>query len=218
MDNNNEVLAQKVNLWFRKDGAAVYFSHLDLMRHFCRSLRRAGLRPRLTAGFNPRPRLVFPHPMPLGVASECETVEIEFCEKRPLPEIFSALRRGDGGVTELLKCEEMRPVKAGNVVAGCTYRIGNLPEKPAGFADFLRELLAREEITVTRGHGEKARPVNIRPYIETIAWKDGAVEAALRHLQEGAGRIDEIARLLAPALGVPWQSLSLTKTAVRFRA
>lgn len=219
MDAASEKLAQKVNFWFRKRGPAIYFSHLDLMRHFCRSLRRAGLRPRLTAGFNPRPRLVFPHPMPLGVASDCETAEVEFCEELPLGEVFARLRRADGGVLEFLRCEAMRPVKAGHVVARCTYRVGNLPPAAASpeFAAWLRETLAAPAITMTRGHAEKARAVDIRPYILSLRLVDGELEAELAHLPEGAGRIDEIARLAAARLGCPWQTLALTKTAVAFR-
>ena len=40
---------------FQKTGNAVYISHLDLMRLFQRSFKRAGLPLTHTQGFNPRP-------------------------------------------------------------------------------------------------------------------------------------------------------------------
>ena len=47
------------------------------MRAFHRALRRAELPVRMTEGFNPRPRVVFPHALEVGVPSDDEVVEIE---------------------------------------------------------------------------------------------------------------------------------------------
>ena len=42
-------------LLFEKKGNAIWISHLDLMRVFQRSFKRAGLPLTHTKGFNPRP-------------------------------------------------------------------------------------------------------------------------------------------------------------------
>ena len=47
---------------FQKTGNAVYISHLDLMRLFQRSFKRAGLPLTHTQGFNPAPRCPSPCP------------------------------------------------------------------------------------------------------------------------------------------------------------
>ena len=54
---------------FEKNGIAVYISHLDLMRLFQRSFKRAGLPLTHTKGFNPRPSVSIALPLSLGVAS-----------------------------------------------------------------------------------------------------------------------------------------------------
>ncbi len=62
---------------FEKAGNAVYISHLDLMRLFQRSFKRAGLPLTHTKGFNPRPSVSIALPLSLGVASHCELLDFE---------------------------------------------------------------------------------------------------------------------------------------------
>ena len=62
---------------FEKTGNAAYISHLDLMRMFQRSFKRAGLPLTHTKGFNPRPSVSIALPMSLGVESVCELLDFE---------------------------------------------------------------------------------------------------------------------------------------------
>lgn len=62
---------------FEKTGMAAYISHLDLMRLFQRSFKRAGLPLTHTKGFNPRPSVSIALPMSLGVESVCELLEFD---------------------------------------------------------------------------------------------------------------------------------------------
>ena len=62
---------------FEKTGMAVYISHLDLMRLFQRSFKRAGLALTHTKGFNPRPSVSIALPLSLGVESRCELLDFE---------------------------------------------------------------------------------------------------------------------------------------------
>jgi len=62
---------------FEKRGNAAYISHLDLMRLFQRSFKRAGLALTHTKGFNPRPSVSIALPLSLGVESSCELLDFE---------------------------------------------------------------------------------------------------------------------------------------------
>ncbi|NMP37336.1 MAG: DUF2344 domain-containing protein [Clostridiales bacterium] len=68
---------RSVRIWFKKTGSAKYISHLDLNRFVARALRRAQLPLWYTEGFNPRPHTAFSLPLPLGVESVCECVDIK---------------------------------------------------------------------------------------------------------------------------------------------
>ena len=50
-------------LLFEKKGNAIWISHLDLMRVFQRSFKRAGLPLTHTQGFNPRPSVSIALPL-----------------------------------------------------------------------------------------------------------------------------------------------------------
>lgn len=59
-------------------GMAKYISHLDLLRCFTRSIMRSNLPVEYSQGFNPHQKMAFALPLPVGVTSECEFVDISF--------------------------------------------------------------------------------------------------------------------------------------------
>ena len=67
----------KVRIKFSKVGNLMYISHLDLARTMQRIILRAGLDIWYTEGFNPQPKMVFAVPLPTGVESECELLDIK---------------------------------------------------------------------------------------------------------------------------------------------
>lgn len=64
-------------LLFEKKGNAVWISHLDLMRLFQRTFKRAALPLKHTQGFNPRPSVSIALPLSVGVESSCELLDFE---------------------------------------------------------------------------------------------------------------------------------------------
>ena len=203
-------IQQKVSLKFAKVNAARYFSHHDIMRHFERSLKRARLEVKHTEGFNPRPRLVFPHPLPLGVSSECEEIEVEFSKFYPLQELFDRISTVVKPCISLLGLTTLKCVRKGRIVKSCTYKIENFPEHDK-MAIAAKKMLQAEEILCERGHDKKRREVEIKKFIAAITIKQAALIVKLHHFTYGAGRIDEVGKYLAKLLDIDWQNLNFTK-------
>ncbi len=67
---------RNVRVWFTKLGRAKYISHLDINRCMTRAVRRAQLPLWYTEGYNPHPYMTFSLPLPLGVESLCESMDI----------------------------------------------------------------------------------------------------------------------------------------------
>lgn len=67
----------KFILKFNKIGTLRYISHLDLMRLFHRTFKRAGIKLKYSNGFNPHPKMVIAQPLSLGYESIAEYLEIE---------------------------------------------------------------------------------------------------------------------------------------------
>lgn len=66
-----------VRIKFSKTGSLQYISHLDLQRLFGRAAVRAGIPLWYTRGFNPHPKMVFALPLPVGVQSVCEFLDVK---------------------------------------------------------------------------------------------------------------------------------------------
>ncbi len=78
-------------LMFKKEGRAVYISHLDLMRTMQRAFARAGLKVKHSEGFNPHPRMVFAMPLSLGASSDCELVDFTLVDELGCDEVTARL-------------------------------------------------------------------------------------------------------------------------------
>lgn len=64
-------------LLFEKKGDAIWISHLDLMRVFQRSFRRAGFLLKHTGGFNQHAYVSLALPLSVGTESSCEIMDFE---------------------------------------------------------------------------------------------------------------------------------------------
>ncbi len=81
-----DVEPRRLRLLFSKAGPAAYLGHLDLVRHLPRILRRAGLRPLYSKGFNPRPKLQFTPPLPVGTDGHRELCDLWILPGPEVPE------------------------------------------------------------------------------------------------------------------------------------
>src|SRR4030042_929087 len=79
---------QRLRLRFSRGDEVKYVSHLDLMRLWERALRRAGIALAYSEGFSPHPRLSLAAPLPLGVTSEAELMDV-FCTKWVSPHFLA---------------------------------------------------------------------------------------------------------------------------------
>lgn len=73
MKNKKEEI---ITIEFTKNSWMRFISHLDLLRLFQRALRRAGIRVKISGGFNPHPLIFFKRALKLGFESENEFVDI----------------------------------------------------------------------------------------------------------------------------------------------
>ncbi|MBN2134624.1 MAG: TIGR03960 family B12-binding radical SAM protein, partial [Acidobacteria bacterium] len=62
---------------YLKKGLYRYLGHFDLVRGMTRALRRSGIELAYSKGFNPKPQIVFPPPIPVGFEGDNEFFEFE---------------------------------------------------------------------------------------------------------------------------------------------
>lgn len=160
---------------FQKTGSAVYISHLDLMRLFQRSFKRAGLPLTHTQGFNPRPSVSIALPLSVGVESRCELLDFELeTDSFSNEEIRSRLNQSliDGvSVLEVYgggrKIKELALL---DCVAALQYDAG----VPRDAQQRITELFSREDVTVEKKGKNSTVAQNIIPMIRSLAVVPGA--------------------------------------------
>ena len=72
-------LYTRVRVSYSKQGQAKYFGHLELVNIFLRALRRAGILMKFTEGFHPMPKVSFDDPLPIGMESLNESLDLVVC-------------------------------------------------------------------------------------------------------------------------------------------
>lgn len=84
---------EKLRVIYSKSKEAVYLSHLDISKVFQQALIRADMSVEYSKGFNPRPDLVFAHPLSVGIESTGEIVEIVLTEKIDIPYFIKQMNK-----------------------------------------------------------------------------------------------------------------------------
>ena len=84
---------ERLRVIYSKSKEAIYLSHLDTMKIFEQALSRADIPVAFSQGFNPRPELVFAHPLSVGIESTGEIVEIILTERIDIPYFVKEMNR-----------------------------------------------------------------------------------------------------------------------------
>lgn len=145
---------------YTKTDGAEYISHLDLLRHIYRTLRRAKIEVKLSAGFHPHPRIFMNNPLGLGIKSEAEFCTVDSVFEGDFRELFN--RFSPQGI----KCADFRTVQENpnfaDSIESCTYCA-------TGIKKFDTEkYLSAPEIIITDKRGRK---VDIRPRIYALSFE-----------------------------------------------
>lgn len=84
-------MEQLVRVKYCKNGPIKYISHLNLAQVITRALRRADIPVVKSEGFNPRFRISFGPPLPLGISSKSEYLDIRLKEEIKTEELVEKL-------------------------------------------------------------------------------------------------------------------------------
>ena len=81
---------QRLRVRFGRGQEIKFISHLDIMRLWERALRRAQISLAYSEGFSPHPRISLAAPLPVGVTSEAELMDV-FVTRLVSPHWFNAV-------------------------------------------------------------------------------------------------------------------------------
>lgn len=146
-----------IALKYTKTDGAEYLSHLDLLRHIYRTLRRAEIPINYSEGYHAHPRIFLNNPLGTGIKSVAEYATIDTPFEGDFGGLFNAC--SPAGVKSLKWAHVHSNQNYANCIVKCSYSASGIPPFDA------QELLARESIVLTDLRG---REVDIRPRIYAV--------------------------------------------------
>jgi radical SAM-linked protein len=186
-----------------------YLSHLDLMRLWERAIRRTGLPLAYSEGFTPHPRLALAAPLPVGVTSSGELLDLFLCQRVSPRYFLQALRPQLPSGVDISRVEEV-PLggpSLQSLVRLAEYRVEvETRLSPGEISGRLAELMARESVPIQRPRPTGPKALDLRALVSEL-WlvevKDGncILGMRLRTGPQGSGRAEEVTAALG--LGEP---------------
>lgn len=155
-----------IRIRFSINKSGCFISHLDVMRCFERSIRRANLPIAYSGGFHPMPRLAFASALPVGVTSEAEYADLQMEKDIDADFVKAALNKVLPGDFQVLVAYDLPENNTAlmNIVDAADYRIYLL--RPVDdLADKVAQLLESQELMVARFSKKGKRMRDIRPLI-----------------------------------------------------
>lgn len=156
---------------YEKTGNAKYISHLDFLRTFNRVLRRSKIEVAYSQGFNPHPLLSFALPLPVGVTSECEMLEMTLTAERTPGEVKEML---NAVMPDGIRVREVYP-KEGKIAKSIRYAVYKVRALPHPSEQVIRGFLDMPEVFMDKKTKSGVKECDIRPDIKEIQWNEDSI-------------------------------------------
>lgn len=208
---------QRLRLTFSREEQLKYISHLDLMRLWQRALRRAGMPLAYSQGFSPHPQISIAAPLPIGVTSDGELMDI-FLQRRASLSFFT--KAVTAQLPQGIRILDVKEIWHGlpslqSKVRYAEYQVKvetngkELDEVQLAF----RSLLAKEHLPWQHHRDKEVRRYDLRALLQDLWLVDWSntectIGMRLRNDSTGAGRPEQV----TAALGFPRPPKSIHRT------
>ena len=153
-------------LTYKKQGRAIYCSHIAVMRQFEMAFQRSGLEVQFTQGFNPKPKMEFLNPITMGVTGENELLLCELPLEQTKLDIAGLMNSvlADGFVVTNVKVLPMDPtgkkISLASKMLASVYEISSV-EDPQ-LSEILKARLTEDHPDYTISYKEGTYTIRIK--------------------------------------------------------
>jgi radical SAM-linked protein len=158
---------ERVRIQYAKTEPLRYTGNLDIHKAWERTLRRSHLPLAYSQGFHPQPRLIQACPLPLGMISVAEVIDVWLDEDIPLDLIEAALTRaGPPGIEMIhLNLADLQEPALPTQVIASDYQAIILETISTAELDIrIKELLETSQILRSR----RGKDYDLRPLVEQL--------------------------------------------------
>ena len=207
---------QRLRIKFCRQEENKFISHLDIIRLWQRALHRAGITLAYSEGFSPHPRISLAAPLPIGVTSEAELMDI-FASRWVSPHFFTkAISQQLPPGIEVLQVYQIAPglPSLQSKIRYAEYRVEVETEKEREYVEAeLTALLSLKNLPWQHQRDTGTRHYDLRVLIDDlwfISWCQPycTIGMRLRCDSGGSGRPEQV----AAALGFTERPQSIHRT------
>jgi radical SAM family uncharacterized protein/radical SAM-linked protein len=189
----------RYRLRYEKNGILRFISHLDWMRMAFRLIAKAPLDTVFTQGFSPHPKVSLCPPLPLGLESSCEYLDVSYQTRHESAEIVDTLNRSAVPGFRVLEAEPLsgKPAQpAGEWISL------DVPDEYRTRLDASLEAFSGEEQHIfTKTTETRTKSYDLKEIILSIRWEEGRL---LIHKSLASPALYDV---LAEFLGLPKPTL-----------
>lgn len=206
---------QRLRVKFGRGPEVKFISHLDVMRFWERVFRRAGIPLAYSEGFTPHPRISLAAPLPVGVTSEAELMDVVLTDWMSPQGFTSAAERQLTAGFRILEAMPVAPTLPSlqSLLSEAEYSV-ELDGKSRTEVDVaISALLAAATLPWRHKRDTGEKTYDLRSLIRglwLIDWdrSAGSIGMRLRCGSSGSGRPEQV----AAALGFTEHPLSIHRT------
>ncbi|HHL39721.1 MAG TPA: TIGR03960 family B12-binding radical SAM protein [Deltaproteobacteria bacterium] len=163
----------RARLRFKKTGPMRFLSHLELVAAVLRAVRRAALPVRYSKGFHPLPKVSFSNPLPVGMESLCEYVDMELDASVAVSSLCARLNAEmpEGIEFTMARVIPLQTPALSAMIKAFEYRV-HLKEGLQGLdieseelAGFVKDFMEMKSKSMLLERGSKTREVDVRPLV-----------------------------------------------------
>ncbi|MCS6844191.1 MAG: TIGR03936 family radical SAM-associated protein [Caldilineales bacterium] len=164
---------QRLRITYRKGEALKYVGHLDFVRAWERSLRRARVPLAYSESFNPQPRLQFAAALPLGATGRAELMDVWLTQPMEPTQFVALVQPHLPAGLEIVAAAEV-PLKAKGLQsllrAGCWQVDVESDLDANALAGRVADFLAATSVPASRQRKGQAVAVDLRPLVLELAY------------------------------------------------
>ncbi len=161
-----DVESVRVRMTLATWGRQAFIGHLDMMRHFTRSLRRAGLKVLYTRGFHPKPKIETAPPLPLGTSGLAELMDLYLADPPGDEDILERLRHAvppDMEVTSIRRLADDEK-KLAKVLEAARYVV-LVDAIRSDVEAAVEKILASDSIEIERTRKNRTKKIDVLPFV-----------------------------------------------------
>lgn len=171
MEENNKSINYRYRLTYSRNDMAAWIAHLDMMRMFQRTLKRAEIPMAYTKGYNPRPIMEFALPVGVGIETRNEPFDIVLSEEMDTQVMLDQINQNIPRGLAIVAVKKL-PHNVKNImsqVSAATYyleaeKIGTIVER-----EYIK---STQPIMVEKIRKNKVRNLNIRDFLLDVQCLD----------------------------------------------